>query len=74
MSLRDKDVINVCDGKKIGYICDMVIDSECGRIVSLSVSDRYFGFTAQKNPIRIPWDKIRCIGKDTVLVEAVSPR
>ena len=28
--LREKDVINVCDGKKLGYICDMDIDTDCG--------------------------------------------
>ena len=67
--LREKDVVNVCDGRKIGYICDVSVDCDCGRICAVFVSDRFFGFTAQHPPVKIPWDKIRCIGDDTVLVE-----
>lgn len=67
--LREKDVVNVCDGKKVGYICDILIDCDCGKICALYVSDRFFGFTAQKSPAKIPWDKIVCIGEDTVLCD-----
>ena len=67
-SLREKDVINVCDGRKIGSICDLTVDADCGRITEIFVSDRFFGFSAQKPPAKIPWEKISCIGEDTILV------
>lgn len=67
--LREKDVINTCDGKNIGTVCDLMIDTDCGKIVAIFVSDRFFGFSAGKPPVKIPWEKISCIGEDTILVE-----
>ena len=67
-SLREKDVINVCDGHRIGFICDFSIDAECGRICAIYVSDHFFGFTGQKDVIKIGWECITCIGEDAVLV------
>ena len=67
-ALREKDVINVCDGKKIGFICDLLIDIDCGRIEAIFVSEHFFGFAAQKSPVKIPWEKISCVGADTILV------
>ena len=66
--LREKDVINVCDGRKLGFICDFTVDTECGKLCSVDVSDRFFSFSGQKNAYRIGWDKIVCIGEDAVLV------
>lgn len=70
--LHEKDVINTCDGRKIGFICDLLIDADCGKITDIFVSDRLFGFAAQKPPVKIPWNKISCIGEDTILVEVPS--
>lgn len=67
--LREKDVINVCNGKRLGYVCDFMIDTECGRITAVHVSDHFFGMSAGKNSICIPWEKICCIGNDTILVK-----
>lgn len=66
--LREKDVINTCDGKKLGYICDFVIDTDCGKICSVYVTDQFFGVFQNKNTIKIPFEKIDCIGEDTILV------
>ena len=30
--LQGKEVINACDGKKLGYIVDFVFDEKCGQI------------------------------------------
>lgn len=68
--LREKDVINVCDGKKLGYICDMDIDTDCGRVTAVYVSDKFFSINGSKNCIKIRWDMIKCIGEDTILVDA----
>ena len=65
--LREREVVNVCDGKNLGYVCDFVIDTDCGKVVAIFVSDHVFGFGA-KNSKRIPWEKITCIGEDTILV------
>ena len=45
-SMRDKEVINICDGKRLGYINDVEIDSCDGRICAIIVlfDCRLFGF------------------------------
>ena len=67
-ALREKDVINICDGRRLGFICDFVIDTDCGKICAVYVSDHFFGFSGQKNSIKIGWECISCIGDDTILV------
>ena len=68
-SLRDKDVINVCDGKRLGFVNDLEIDNCDGRICAIIVlfDSRIFGFGKCEELI-IPWEKIKCFGKDAVLV------
>lgn len=67
--LREKDVINTCGGRRLGFICDYQIDADCGKICAVFVTDQMFGTFCCKNTIRIPWEKIVCIGEDTILVE-----
>ena len=68
-SLRDKDVINICDGKRLGYVNDMEIDPCSGRICALIVlfEGRLLGF-GKCEELVIPWEKVNCFGKDAVLV------
>ena len=67
--LKNKEVINICDGKKLGYITDARIDLPCGKVIAVVVlfDCRAFGF-GKCEEIVIPWDKIGCFGKDAVLV------
>ena len=67
--LRDKEVINICDGKRLGYINDVVIDICSGHVCAIIVlfDCRTFGF-GKCEEITIPWEKIGCFGKDAVLV------
>lgn len=67
--LREKDVVNTCDGRKLGTICDYQIDTECGKVCAIYVTEQLFCIPRDKNVIRIPWDGIVCIGADTVLVQ-----
>ena len=69
--LREIDVINVCDGKRLGWVCDFEIDGACGKICAVFVSEKLFGFSGNKNTLRLPWDKIKCIGEDAILVDCV---
>ena len=68
--LREKDVISTKDGRKLGYITEFEIDVSCGKILAILVSSPSCGFFARpwQNELRIPWDKIECIGEDAVLV------
>lgn len=68
-ALKELDVINVCDGRRLGWLCDFEVDGSCGKICAVFVSEKYFSLCASKNPLRIPWEKIVCIGEDAVLVD-----
>lgn len=67
--LREKNVVNICDGVIIGAPCDFEFDLKEGRITAIIVSGSS-GFLGlcRKNDIIIPWSKIECIGEDTILV------
>ena len=69
--LRAKEVINVCDGKRLGNIIDMVFDSCCAKVLGFIVpaEKTLFSFLKSSNDIFIPYNKIRKIGKDIILVE-----
>ena len=64
--LRDKDVIDVCTGRRVGFLTDCEITPE-GRVAALIVSPRFLG--SPKTGVRIPWNGICCIGEDAILVK-----
>ena len=67
--LRSKDVINLCNGKRIGCAADFEFDTCSGKIISLIIPGEsgLFGF-GSKNEMVIPWSRVECFGEDTVLV------
>ncbi len=70
VDLREKEVINLCDGTRLGFVCDFEIDICDAKIVSLIVPPPcgFFGFS-KKEPLVIPWCRVECIGEDTILVK-----
>lgn len=69
--LREREVVNICDGKRLGYVCDFQINTENGKICAIYVADHSIIFSGQRNLLRIEWDKISCIGEDTILVNII---
>ena len=67
--LRDKEVVNLCDGTKLGCPSDFEFDLCDGKITALIVP-RPCGFLglSHANDLVIPWSKIECIGEDAILV------
>lgn len=70
--LQNKDVINLVDGKKVGNIIDVAIDSE-GKMLELIVEKSKFfvSMFSNKNEIEIKWSQIEKIGEDVILVKIV---
>ena len=66
-----KEVINITDGKRLGFVQDVNADLETGMITSIIVpgSTRLISFFSSSNDIIIPWQNIKCIGDDIILVE-----
>ena len=67
--LQSKDVINVIDGKKVGNIIDIAIESD-GKMTGLIVEKSKFfvSMFSNKNELEIRWEQIEKIGEDVILV------
>lgn len=69
--LRQKEVINIVDGARLGFICDLVLDVCTGKICAIVVpgpSRFSFFFKGERDQV-IPWKNIRKIGENVILVE-----
>ena len=69
--LRYKEVINVTDGSRYGYVGDVEVDLETGQIRTLIVPGRlrFFGLLGREDERVFPWSAIRRFGEDIILVE-----
>jgi len=71
LDFKHKEVININDGKKLGFVQDVTADLETGVITSIIVpgNTKLFNMFSTNSDITIPWDKIKCIGNDVILVD-----
>lgn len=74
--LRYKEVISLSDGGRFGYVGDAEVDLESGRIRNLIVPGRLrlFGLLGREEDHIFPWEWVRRIGADTILVEEDANR
>ena len=70
-NLTCKEVICLCDGRRLGFISDANIDPCNGRITAIIVPGpcRFFGIWGRQDDFVIPWECIKRIGPDIVLVD-----
>lgn len=68
---RQKEVINIADGRRLGFVSDVEVNLEDGRIEAIVIpgGGRFFGFIGKDNEYVIPWDRIRKVGEDIILVD-----
>lgn len=66
-----RDIVNLVDGAKLGPVKDLHIDLETGKVLALVLSGnkKYFGLMSAGRDVVVPWENIKKIGVDTVLVE-----
>ena len=71
LDFKHKEVINVNNGKRLGFIQDVTADLESGVITSIIVpgNTKLLNVFSNTNDIVIPWDNIQCIGDDVILVK-----
>lgn len=69
--LRQKEVINCCDGHKIGYVCDVEIDIQCCKVKGFIIPGpcKLYGFLGREKEYVIPCECVRRIGTDVILIE-----
>ena len=72
--LKDKEVINIRDGKRLGCVIDVEFDIPSGKIIRLVLPPpgKIIIFGSSKNNLYIPWDHIEKIGSDIILVKCAD--
>ena len=70
LTFKQKEVINLIDGRRLGYVQDVEADFSTGEITAIVVPGTSKMFSmGNKGDITIPWNKIKKIGHDIILVE-----
>lgn len=69
--LRLKEVIDGADGSRYGYVGDVELDWETGKIKALIIPGRLrlFGLLGREEDMVIPFEAVRRFGEDIILVE-----
>ncbi|MCD8389167.1 MAG: YlmC/YmxH family sporulation protein [Oscillospiraceae bacterium] len=69
--LRCKEIINISNGHRLGYVCDVEIEFPEGRLKALIVPGpcRFFGLFGREPDFLIPLDCVTRTGEDIILVE-----
>ena len=69
--LRFKEIINVSDGSRYGWVGDVEVDLDSGQVRALVVPGRLrlFGLLGREEDRVFPWEAVRRFGADTILVE-----
>ncbi len=69
--LREKEVINICDGRRLGCVCDIEFDGVTGKICTLVIPEEggKWNFFGKERAFFVPWRCIRRFGDDIILVE-----
>ena len=68
--LKNKEVINVSTGERLGFVCDMEFDSETGKVSSIVLppsKNKLFSFNKENETV-IMWNEIKRIGNDIIIV------
>lgn len=69
--LRCKEVVNVCDGCRLGYVNDVEVRTPDGQVMAVVVLGpcRFFGLFGRGEEYYIPWENIQRIGADIILID-----
>jgi YlmC/YmxH family sporulation protein len=69
--LRCREVINIHNGFRLGFVSDVIINIATGQIGAFVVPGpcRFFGLFGREDDYIIPWECITRIGEDIVLID-----
>lgn len=69
--IREKEIININTGERMGYIDDFELNLEKGRIDGIIIASvgKVLGLFGKNSEIIIDWNNIVRIGTDTILVD-----
>lgn len=74
--LQYKEVIDIADGVRYGFVGDIELDLERGAIESVIIPGRprLWGLLGREPDAVFPWSSVRRVGEDVILVDADSLR
>lgn len=69
--LKQREVINITNAERLGYVYDVDIDFNTGAIRSIIIPNRrgFFSLFTKRNDYIIPWEKIVAVGREIILVK-----
>lgn len=69
--LKQREVININDGKRLGIVYDVEIDMDKGKIDAIVIpgTGRILGLFSKESDIVVSWENIKKIGTDVILVD-----
>jgi len=69
--LREREVVNILDGKRLGLASDLEIEMETGKIKAIIVPGpgKFLWLFGKNEDFVIPWERILKIGVDVILVD-----
>ena len=69
--LSCKEVVCIGDGARLGYVTDVEVEVPCGQVKAIVVPGkcRWFGLFGHTEDYVIPWEAIRRVGDDIILVD-----
>jgi YlmC/YmxH family sporulation protein len=74
--LSRKEIINLHDGARLGYIgdSDLVIDGASGSIQSIIIFPKGLQFGKSSRELIIPWESVKKIGEEVLIVDIAPDR
>lgn len=74
--LREKEVINVCDCKRLGCVVDVIINmcNGCVEAIIVPGPGKMCGLLGCESEYIIPFECIKKVGPDIILVEIIAEK
>jgi YlmC/YmxH family sporulation protein len=72
--LKQMEVVDISEGRRLGFISDIVFNEDFTKIESLVIPNQngLLSIFKKKDEIHIKWNQIKTIGIDIILVDSSS--
>ena len=69
--LSCKEVVCICDGARLGFVSDVEVEVPEGQVRAIVVpgKGKFYGLWGHTEDYVIPWNAIRRVGDDIILVD-----
>ena len=73
---KQKEVINIKDGTRLGYVSDFEMCKEKGHTKRLIIPGpaRIFGVFGREQEYRVDWEHVKQVGDDLILIECETDK